>query len=162
MNSILTTIWLCLLVMGGYFLYWISFEVDSLENKLTTLNRGIAIEKEAIHVLQAEWSFLTSPQRIGTLSSTFLMNYTPIAPVKIIKITDIPYRLDQTEGEKIEGKAIPNQKPTEIRPTKRPPINRPKHNAAFTSPHQIIATKPIPKVSGKVSKVIVAITDKRG
>lgn len=56
----------------GVALFAIKYQVRDLENELTGINRQIIAHREAIHVLNAEWSYLNDPDRLAALSKRFL------------------------------------------------------------------------------------------
>ena len=53
-------------------LYIVKHGVIELENRLTQVNREIARDQRAIHVLKAEWSFLNEPARVRDLAERHL------------------------------------------------------------------------------------------
>ena len=48
-------------------LFIVENEVRDLKDNLQEINRQIRADNEAIHVMQAEWAYLTQPQRIAVL-----------------------------------------------------------------------------------------------
>jgi hypothetical protein len=74
-----------------YGLYSMKYEVQRLETGLAELARELAAEREAIHVLRAEWSYLNGPDRLETLAMRHLDLTT--APVRrVAAIATIPLR----------------------------------------------------------------------
>ena len=53
-------------------LYVVKHGVIDLENRLTQVNREIARDQKAIHVLRAEWSYLNEPSRLRDLAERHL------------------------------------------------------------------------------------------
>ena len=84
--------WSALIVIAGYAMFHMSFEVDKLEMELSTLNRQALNEQEAIHVLRAEWSYLNRPDRLSDLSNELLPNLQPPAIQQIMSVEEIPER----------------------------------------------------------------------
>jgi len=72
-------------------LFMVSYQVQDLEDQLDALNRGIARDNRAVHVLQAEWAHLNDPQRLRLLSERYL-GLEPIATKQLGKVEDIPWR----------------------------------------------------------------------
>ena len=72
-------------------LFMVSYQVQDLEDQLDALNRGIARDSRAVHVLQAEWAHLNDPQRLRMLSERYL-GLEPIATKQLGKVEDIPWR----------------------------------------------------------------------
>ena len=83
-------IWSVLVFATGAALFQIAFEVDRLEEDLTTLNREIVKEQESLHVLRAEWAFLTRPSRIRALSEELLPELGPPAIDQIVSVSETP------------------------------------------------------------------------
>src|SRR3546814_7686636 len=66
---------LCWLVAGSVtalILFQIKQEVRVLEEQVADTRRTILEDQEAVHVLEAEWSYLNSPARIGALAERHL------------------------------------------------------------------------------------------
>jgi cell division protein FtsL len=75
---------LCLLLAGALVvvLMAVKYQVQQLEHELSGLNTKIATEKQAVHVLQAEFNFLTEPDRLRRLASVHL-SLVPIEPRQV-------------------------------------------------------------------------------
>ena len=87
--------WLALIVIAGYAMFHMSFEVEKLELQLSDLNRKALNEQEAIHVLRAEWSYLNRPDRLSELSRELLPNLQPPTIRQIMSVGQIPERTEQ-------------------------------------------------------------------
>ncbi len=79
-----TTTLLCLVVAVGLsaVLFRVKYAVQDLEAQLVNLQNQIAGEQRAIHVLEAEWSYLTEPERLRRLARKHL-ELTPLAPRQV-------------------------------------------------------------------------------
>jgi cell division protein FtsL len=86
-----TVLWTVAVVATGWAMFQVKYEVMQLEDQLTHLNRQIATDREQIHVLKAEWSFLTQPSRLDALAERFL-KLTPITSAQIGRIDTLPER----------------------------------------------------------------------
>ena len=53
-------------------LFSLKYQVQDLEDELVGLNRSILAERRATHVLEAEWSYLNDPVRLGALAARHL------------------------------------------------------------------------------------------
>lgn len=53
-------------------LFVVKYQVQDMEDQLTGLNRSITEDKQAIHVLKAEWSHLNDPVRLKDLARRYL------------------------------------------------------------------------------------------
>ena len=63
-----TFVWLALLTMIGVGLYQVELGVLAKESELKQINRQIDANREATHVLEAEWSYLNDPTRLADLA----------------------------------------------------------------------------------------------
>ena len=99
-------VWFTLAAGAVAAMFHITFEVEKLESRLHQVNREIVREQEAIHVLQAEWSYLNRPSRLETLSQELLPNLSPVAAAQFTTFARLPKRNEN--GEVLEG---PNVSP---------------------------------------------------
>ena len=53
-------------------LFSLKYQVQDLEDEFIGLNRSILAERRAMHVLEAEWSYLNDPARLGPLAARHL------------------------------------------------------------------------------------------
>ena len=53
-------------------LFSLKYQVQDLEDEFVGLNRSILAERRATHVLEAEWSYLNDPARLGPLAVRYL------------------------------------------------------------------------------------------
>jgi len=63
-------------------LFSVKYQVQDLEEELVGLERSIVSERQAIHVLKAEWSHLNDPSRLGALAREYL-GMKPVAPNRV-------------------------------------------------------------------------------
>jgi len=63
-------------------LFSVKYQVQDLEGELSGLERSIAGERQAIHVLKAEWSHLNDPSRLDGLAREYL-GMKPVAPEQV-------------------------------------------------------------------------------
>jgi cell division protein FtsL len=56
----------------GVTLFVVKYQVQDLENQLVGVNREISDDRQAIHVLKAEWSHLNEPVRLRRLAERHL------------------------------------------------------------------------------------------
>jgi hypothetical protein len=72
-------IWLGVIVITGVAVFSVKHEVSALEEQLLKTRKATAQDRDAIHVLNAEWSFLNQPTRLADLSRRHLPQLQPIA-----------------------------------------------------------------------------------
>lgn len=80
------TIFVVTLGMAGV-LYKIKYDTRSLQLETVQLQQKIAVERQQLAVLKAEWSILTQPQRIEALAKS--IGLKPLSPKQIISFRDL-------------------------------------------------------------------------
>jgi len=110
MKSIFISVWLLGAAITGMGLYGIAYEVEQMEKELAALEREITEERNKIHVLEAEWTYLARPERVEALSRQFLPNMQVLTAERIGAYDDIPYRplpdiMDVLQSEKLAAAA---------------------------------------------------------
>ncbi len=75
----------------GYGMFQVKYEVMQLEERLNRVNHRIAERREAIHVLNAEWSLLSQPTRLDELARRYL-NLAPITNAQLGHLDTLPLR----------------------------------------------------------------------
>ena len=91
-----------ILVGLGTTLYQVKTGIDERQHRLQQLELRIADTKRDIAVLEAEWAYLSRPERVMTLSGD-LLQMTPIGQDRILPLDAIPMRIEfgQTGLKKI-------------------------------------------------------------
>ena len=80
----------------GTTLYQVKTGIDEKEFKLKRLQTNIATTQRDIAVLEAEWAFLSRPDRVMNWSSS-LLGMKPISRDRILPLDAIPMRLQANE-----------------------------------------------------------------
>ena len=83
----------------GTTLYQVKTGIDERQAELRRLHADISMTQRDIAVFEAEWAFLSRPDRIINLS-TSLLGMEPISRDRILPLEAIPVRL-QTETESV-------------------------------------------------------------
>ena len=86
----------------GTTLYQVKTGIDERQDRLQRLELRIADTKRDIAVLEAEWAYLSRPERVMTLSDN-LLQMKPIGQNRILPLDAIPMRIEfgQTDLKKI-------------------------------------------------------------
>ena len=71
----------------GLTLFVVKSQVQDLEGELVEYNRAITDERQALHVLKAEWSYLNQPSRLRQLADRYL-GLTVVEPSQVGKAID--------------------------------------------------------------------------
>jgi hypothetical protein len=86
-----TVLWALCVVLVSYALFQMKYEVMRQENQFAALDKQIADSREAVRVLNAEWSYLTQPSRLDELRKRYL-TLVPIGTAQLGSIAAIPMR----------------------------------------------------------------------
>jgi hypothetical protein len=83
------------LILAGFgtTLYQVKTGIDERQERLQQLEIRIAGTKRDIAVLEAEWAYLSRPERVMTLSSD-LLQMKPIGQDRILPLDAIPMRIE--------------------------------------------------------------------
>jgi hypothetical protein len=81
----------------------VSYEVRDREEKLAAIHREILAHQEAIHVLEAEWSFLNRPDRLEALVRRHLEMVPLDISTQLGALETLPIRLDIPAGDVPSG-----------------------------------------------------------
>jgi len=76
----------------GTTLYQVKTGIDERQAELRRLKAEIATTQRDIAVLEAEWAFLSRPDRVMNLSAS-LLDMEPISRDRILPLETIPMRL---------------------------------------------------------------------
>ena len=82
-----------ILVGLGTTLYQVKTSIDERQDLLSSLELSIANTKRDIAVLEAEWAYISRPDRVMALSSD-LLEMAPIGQDRILPLDAIPMRID--------------------------------------------------------------------
>ena len=99
----------------GFGLFRLTYEVQDLEEELARLNRTILEEQEAIHVLEAEWSYLNRPARLEKLNDRHL-GLGPLSEASIGDFAGLPRRDAPVSDPANEDPALQEPDPLPVEP----------------------------------------------
>jgi cell division protein FtsL len=97
-----TILALLLAVALSLVLFAVKYQVRDLELELTRLDRAIASEKRALHVLSAEWSHLNQPSRLALLAERHLQ-MKPTLAEQLASFDRLPPSQSPPDGENPGG-----------------------------------------------------------
>jgi hypothetical protein len=86
----------------SFGLYVVKHRVIALESRLNEINRDIARDLRAIHVLRAEWSYLNQPARLRELAGRHL-GMAPATGRQFGTLADLPPAVAGESGGAGEG-----------------------------------------------------------
>lgn len=135
MNRIATSLVLLFIVASGVGLYQLKYKTIRLQQEVSALEASIVRDREAIRVLEAEWTYLTRPDRVALLSERYLA-LRPATAEQVIASLDLidrrseaDVRLAQVDDFRASGivmakaPAAPRPSPTpSVAPDAEPPV----------------------------------------
>ena len=95
MKRSITVLTLLILVVVSYGLYNLKYEVEDLQDQANAYKAQMEEDRRAIKVLQAEWAYLTRPDRLQRLAGKFL-DLEPTVARQVGAVADL--RLKTIEG----------------------------------------------------------------
>ncbi len=84
-------LWVAAIVASSVALYQVEHQVRALEEVLAALNGRIVHNRQAVHILEAEWSYLNDPRRLAELSRRHL-ELAPVGAGQLAAFDDLPAR----------------------------------------------------------------------
>jgi cell division protein FtsL len=94
--------------------YALKAKVRTLEHEVRQTTRQIADARTELHQLRTEWALLTRPDRIGVLAARHL-DLEPPEPMRLVAITDIPFRSELRQGRRTWLATLPSGAATTLR-----------------------------------------------
>lgn len=81
--------WIVFILPLALGLFYVKHVVENTENELASLENQINSDQDEIHVLKAEWIYLSRPDRVKKLANQYL-DLQPTNSQQIADITNIP------------------------------------------------------------------------
>ncbi|EDP64767.1 Periplasmic protein TonB [alpha proteobacterium BAL199] len=100
-----TILWFLIATCLGVALFLVKHEVQRREEQLAQLHRQILSSQEAIHVLEAEWSYLNRPDRLEALVRRHL-DLVPLDNQRLGSIELLPMRLPLPDVGSTDGMPV--------------------------------------------------------
>jgi hypothetical protein len=98
-----TIVWFVVLALLGIGLFQVKYAVQAKERELKRVNRQIAADREAMRVLEAEWSYLNDPVRLADLTR----RHTDLAPVMASQIATFESLVPRPAATEDPAPALP-------------------------------------------------------
>ena len=122
---IVTVLTLLLLLGVSYGLYQLKYKVEGLQGRAAELTRQTEGDQRAIKVLQAEWAYLTRPQRLQRLSDDFL-HLDPVTAMQISALNELAVQPAVVPDLAGPDPVVPEQAmPDSLMPEATPPVDSP-------------------------------------
>lgn len=97
----ISVIWVILIVCAASLLYSVKYQVQEMDQEIHSLRAQIRNEKKALHVLSAEWSYQSRPERLSMLVKKHL-TVTPVASTQMADVAEIPFPQEE-EVQIVDG-----------------------------------------------------------
>jgi cell division protein FtsL len=81
-------------LVAGFKIYTLEFRTRAKEREIVRIEKEIAQEKENIRLLDAEWSYLSSPKRIERLAREYL-KLEPVKADQFVELSNLGARLPE-------------------------------------------------------------------
>lgn len=92
---------ICALVAAASWTFKVKHDSELALERVAELEQRIQSEREAIDILHADWSLLTSPDRLQGLVERHAqeLELVPLKPERIVTVDDIPMRVGPSAAE---------------------------------------------------------------
>ena len=98
-KSATLALWVTLTFLLGSGLLVMKNQVQTLENRLVSINKGIEDDIKTIHILQAEWSNFKNNTRLRKLAEKHI-SLNPVRAEQIINYSQVPFEYENNESDK--------------------------------------------------------------
>lgn len=94
MLKTLDIVLIAIMISAAAWTYKVKHEAETIESEMAQVERRIALEKETIALLEADWTLLDQPQRLQQLASAFDgdLQLQPLRPDQIVEPDELPAR----------------------------------------------------------------------
>lgn len=85
--------WVVVVVCAASLLYSVKYRVQAMDEEIAAIRTQIAAERKAIHVLNAEWAYLSRPERVRELAEKHLKMHS-MDGKQMLEVADVPFSPD--------------------------------------------------------------------
>jgi hypothetical protein len=82
--------WVLTVAVALFLLYHVKYKVESVRSQVRETARELESEREALHVVAAEWAYLNRPERLRSLADKYLSS-SGVTVDQIAEIEAIPF-----------------------------------------------------------------------
>ena len=91
-------LWLSIVAVAAYGLYFVKFQVLEVQRQIASVEKELHKEYQHVHVVEAEWAYLTRPDRLQQL----VRQHTTLKPViglQVQQVAALPFpTIDDAEN----------------------------------------------------------------
>lgn len=92
-----TVLWMFVMVVAVFLLYAAKYEVQGVRAQIADTSQKLKEQKEALHVVAAEWAYLNRPERLQALANKYL-SPSAVTVDQIAELEAIPFPQQQVAG----------------------------------------------------------------
>ena len=83
---------IAVMISAAAWTFKIKYEAEGIEQQVAAIERRIALERETITLLDADWSLLNQPDRLQRLAEAFKgdLGLEPLKPEQIVEPDELP------------------------------------------------------------------------
>lgn len=83
---------IAVMISAAAWTFKIKYEAEMIETEVAAIERKIALERETISLLEADWSLLNQPDRLQRLAEAFKADLAlePLKPEQIVEPDELP------------------------------------------------------------------------
>ena len=118
-----TFLWSILAMSVVVGLFIVKHRVQTLEDRLQALNAEIITDRDAIQVMQAEWSYLNQPARLEALSKRWLGMDVPVSG-QTVSMQELLEKSAPEPSDTDDTAEIAATKKTKVKPATKPASTR--------------------------------------
>lgn len=108
-----TIAWLVLIAAAVYGLYSVKYRVLELQREIAGVERQLQIEQENLHVVAAEWAYLTRPDRLQALAAKNT-KLIPVQGVQVMELSALPFPLANSSVAVADSPTVSGYVPASI------------------------------------------------
>ncbi len=82
-------IYMAVIALVACGVYFVKYSAQDMQRKVAALEAQLQQEKEALHLLRAEWAYLNRPERLRRLADKHLQ-MVPVVPAALTSLPAIP------------------------------------------------------------------------
>jgi cell division protein FtsL len=103
-------LWFSLCLLAAALLYSVKYQVQAMDSEVASIRQQINEERASLQVLEAEWAFLSRPDRIRQLADKHL-DMVPVGGGKLVDMADLRTLGGNVQLASSDGEAVPAYRP---------------------------------------------------
>lgn len=110
--------WLVLIATAAYGLYMVKYRVLNVQREIANIKKELEQEQENLHVIEAEWAYLTRPDRLQALAQKNT-NLMPVQGMQVVQLNALPFPPAPDEEQMAKAKPDSGYAPVSLQ---SPPV----------------------------------------